>query len=83
MISNGDAKGLKLKSKKDDKGKKIDAIIPLSARQSASSDLCQYLHPKRKAIELSGKDGEALYPVGLLESYLKAKLKDELDGKEA
>lgn len=39
--------------------------IPAELRAKCAADACQYLHPKRKAIEVTGRDG------GPLEVYLR------------
>lgn len=51
-------------------GEVVDELtIPPGLRQKAAKDACEYLHPKRKAIEHTGKDGEKLFSI---EEYLKS-----------
>ena len=45
-----------------------EATISPELQQKSAKDACEYLYPKRKAIEHTGKDGEKLFTY---EDYLK------------
>lgn len=38
----------------------LDTIPTLDHRKDAAKELCQYIYPKRKAVEHSGEDGAAI-----------------------
>jgi hypothetical protein len=52
MYAKGDSEGLGLTETEK---------ISLELRQKSAKDACEYLFPKRKAIEHSGPDGENLF----------------------
>lgn len=51
--------------------------IPVSIRVQAAKEAAQYLYPKRKAIEHSGKDGADLFIEAIMKARERAKEKDE------
>lgn len=53
----------------DGKQIKMGYVIKPEVRQKAASDACQYLYPKKKAIELSGKDGDDIGFRIIVEDY--------------
>ena len=51
-------------------GEPIERLtISPELRQKSAKDACEYLFPKRKAVEVTGKDGEKLFSY---EDYLKS-----------
>lgn len=46
-------------------------VIAPELRQKAAKDACEYLYPKRKALEVSGKDGEDIGIKIIIEDYGK------------
>lgn len=63
LFSRGDWKSLGYDSEKDVVGVSkfgepiVKRVISPELRAGMAADACQYLHPKRKAIELTGADG--------------------------
>lgn len=55
-------KGIEEMIVKDDKGKEKRISIPVKTenRLAAAKELCQYLYPKRKAIELTSEEDKAI-----------------------
>lgn len=49
--------------------------IPISTRVQAAKEAAQYLYPKRKAIEHTGKDGTDLFLDAILKAQERAKEK--------
>lgn len=81
-FASGDWKGLGYDEEKyvhsaNENGTFYKYTIEPATRAKCASEACQYLHPKRKAVELTGEDGGAIViaePVSPEEElkYLKA-----------
>ena len=57
-IANGEVEETEIIKGKDGKPVKVKVPIPWRLRLDACKELAQYLEPKKKAIEITGKDGE-------------------------
>ena len=71
LFSNGDWEALGYSEEKylassNEHGDFYKYTIDPSVRASCAERACQYIHPKRKAIEITGKDGEDLQQVVIM-----------------
>lgn len=70
--------GQKVKTISEDNGPIFEDQITLEARLKAAKDLCEYLYPKRKALEVSGAM-DAIHVI--IEDYTTKKKSNDTESK--